>query len=43
MIALVAAFVLAALVLSLLPIAFYRDAFPYYYVVMLAPASVLAG
>ena len=36
-------FVIAALVLSLLPLAFYRNAFPYYYVVMLAPASVLAG
>jgi hypothetical protein len=34
---------LASLVLALLPIAFYRNAFPYYYVVMLAPASVLAG
>lgn len=36
-------FVIAALGLSLLPLAFYRNAFPYYYVVMLAPASVLAG
>jgi hypothetical protein len=36
-------FVLAALSLSLLPLLFYRNAFPYYYVVMLAPASVLAG
>jgi hypothetical protein len=36
-------FVLAALSLSLLPLVFYRNAFPYYYVVMLAPASVLAG
>jgi hypothetical protein len=33
----------ATLVLSLLPIAFYRNAFPYFYVVMLAPASVLVG
>lgn len=29
--------------LSLLPLVFYRNAFPYYYVVMLAPASVLAA
>jgi hypothetical protein len=36
-------FALAALSLSLLPLVFYRNAFPYYYVVMLAPASVLAG
>jgi len=36
-------FQLSCLLLSLLPIAFYRNAFPYYYVVMLAPASVLAG
>ena len=36
-------FGIAALGLSLLPLAFYRNAFPYYYVVMLAPASVLAG
>ena len=36
-------FDLASLSLSLLPIALYRNAFPYYYVVMLAPASVLAG
>jgi hypothetical protein len=36
-------FDVAAMSLSLLPIAFYRNAFPYYYVVMLAPASVLAG
>jgi hypothetical protein len=28
---------------SLLPLLFYRNAFPYYYVVMLAPASVLAA
>jgi hypothetical protein len=33
----------ASLGLALLPIAIYRNAFPYYYVVMLAPASVLAG
>lgn len=33
----------AALVLALLPIVFYRNAFPYFYVVMLAPAAVLAG
>jgi len=36
-------FDIAALALSLLPLVFYRNAFPYYYVVMLAPASVLAG
>jgi len=36
-------FGVAALGLSLLPLAFYRNAFPYYYTVMLAPASVLAG
>ena len=36
-------FDLAALALSLLPIAFYRNSFPYYYVVMLAPAVVLVG
>jgi hypothetical protein len=36
-------FDLAAMSLSLLPIAFYRNAFPYYYVVMLAPASILVG
>jgi hypothetical protein len=36
-------FDLAALSLALLPIIMYRNAFPYYYVVMLAPASVLAG
>lgn len=33
----------AACVLALLPIAVYRNAFPYFYVVMLAPASVLAA
>ncbi|MEX2148943.1 MAG: hypothetical protein WD793_01900 [Steroidobacteraceae bacterium] len=33
----------ATLVLALLPIAFYRNAFPYFYVVMLAPAAILAG
>jgi hypothetical protein len=32
-----------ALGLALLPIAFYRNAYPYFYVVMLAPASLLAG
>jgi hypothetical protein len=36
-------FDVASLALALLPIAFYRNAFAYYYVVMLAPASVLAG
>lgn len=36
-------FDLASLALSLLPIVVYRNAFPYYYLVMLAPASVLAG
>jgi hypothetical protein len=36
-------FEVAALSLSLLPIVFYRNAFPYFYVVMLAPAVVLAG
>lgn len=34
---------LAALSLALLPIAVYRNAFPYFYVVMLAPAVPLAG
>lgn len=34
---------LATLALSLLPIVFYRNAFPYFYVVMLAPTSILAG
>lgn len=29
--------------LALLPILFYRNAFPYFYVVMLAPAAILAG
>ncbi len=33
----------AAFALSLLPLLFYRNAFPYYYVVMLAPAAVLAA
>jgi hypothetical protein len=33
----------ALFVLSLLPLLFYRNAFPYYYVIMLAPASVLAA
>jgi hypothetical protein len=36
-------FHIAALGLSLLPIAIYRNAFPYFYVVMLAPAVILAG
>jgi len=36
-------FDVASLGLALLPVAFYRNAFPYYYVVMLAPASILAG
>ncbi len=36
-------FVAAAFVLSLLPVLFYRNAFPYYYVVMLAPACVVIG
>jgi hypothetical protein len=35
--------IVAACVLALLPIAIYRNAFPYFYVVMLAPASVLAA
>jgi hypothetical protein len=34
---------LAALGLALLPVAVYRNAFPYFYVVMLAPLSILAG
>lgn len=33
----------AALSLSVAPIIFYRNSFPYYYVVMLAPVSVLAS
>ena len=36
-------FDIAALSLSLLPLAFYRNAYPYYFVVMLAPASILVG
>lgn len=36
-------YVAATLALSLLPLLFYRNAFPYYYVVMLAPATVLAS
>jgi hypothetical protein len=36
-------FDVAALSLSLLPLVFYRNAFPYYFVVMLAPASILVG
>lgn len=34
---------MAALVLALLPILFYRNAFPYFYVVMLAPPVVLTA
>lgn len=33
----------AALAFSILPLAFYRNTYPYYYVVMLAPAAVLAA
>jgi hypothetical protein len=33
----------ATLVLALLPVAVYRNSYPYFYVVMIAPASVLAG
>jgi hypothetical protein len=33
----------ASFALALLPVAIYRNAFPYYYVVMLAPAAILAG
>ncbi len=36
-------FDVAAMSLSLLPLVFYRNAFPYYFVVMLAPASILVG
>ncbi|MBK7902882.1 MAG: hypothetical protein IPJ97_07905 [Proteobacteria bacterium] len=36
-------FDLLALALAMLPITFYRNAYPYFYVVMLAPASVLVG
>jgi hypothetical protein len=36
-------FDVAAMSLSLLPLTFYRNAFPYYFVVMLAPASILVG
>ncbi len=36
-------YALAAFGLSLLPIAFYRNTFPYYYVAMLGPACVLAA
>jgi hypothetical protein len=36
-------FRIAALGFALLPVAFYRNAFPYFYVVMLAPAAPLAG
>ena len=34
---------LLAMSLALLPVAFYRNAYPYFYVVMLAPVSLLAG
>ncbi len=34
---------LLAFALALLPIVFYRNAYPYFYVVMLAPASLLSG
>ena len=34
---------LAALSLALFPIVFYRNAYPYFYVVMIAPVSLLAG
>lgn len=37
------AFVAAASVLALLPILFYRNAFPYYYPVMMAPAAILVA
>lgn len=33
----------ATLALALLPIAFYRNSFPYFYVVMMAPPSILSG
>ncbi len=36
-------FDVAALALALFPIVFYRNAFPYFYVAMIAPASLLAG
>ncbi len=36
-------YAVAVLGLSLLPVLFYRNSFPYYYVVMLAPACVLAA
>jgi hypothetical protein len=36
-------FDIASLILAFLPIAFYRNAYPYYYVVMLAPTSCLVG
>jgi hypothetical protein len=36
-------FDIAILSLALLPVVFYRNAFAYFYVVMLAPASLLAG
>jgi hypothetical protein len=36
-------FDIASLMLALLPLAFYRNAYPYYYVVMLAPTSCLVG
>lgn len=34
---------LTALALCLTPVAYYRNAFPYFYVLMLAPLSILAG
>lgn len=37
------AFVAAASALALLPILFYRNAFPYYYPVMMAPAAILVA
>lgn len=37
------AFVAAASVLALLPILFYRNAFPYFYPVMMAPAAILVA
>jgi len=36
-------FALAALGLALLPVIFYRNTFPYFYVVMMAPVAVLAA
>lgn len=37
------AYVAAASVLALLPILFYRNAFPYYYPLMMAPAAILVA